>query len=344
VWNLAFSPRLGTGNHNLGGGFGYTPTVDAYAAMIHCFGVAKDDASMLAALLELCAAPGLDGGPEGIVDVAAKHLSLSIGRADDAFFLLQKMHAAHQQQAAAAAAAQAEAQQQQQQRQAAEETEAAAAVEGDANSAGADADSHGSDDGSAAAAAAKVNPEPSTSASSAPPLRAVHVTALNAVIRACALQGSLERAFATFDSLSDFGLEPNERTFAGLLQACANSSSKGNQNAGVAAALLEEMKSRYDLEPGPAEYHWATLALAQGGHWKEAEDLIERASYRGFAMSVTRLQLAHVKLNLRDIGGAEVLVKEVHESGARLPAPLLNRLKVARENAAGGGGGSQYRK
>jgi len=340
VWNLAFSPRLGKGHHNHGGGFGYAPTADAYAAMIQCFGVAKDDASMLAALLELCAAPGLDGGPEGIVDVAAKHLSLSIGRADDAFFVLQKMHAAHQQQVAAAAA-QAEAQQQQI-RQEAEEV----AVGRDANNAEADADdASSSHDGATAAPEAEVAAEPSTSASSsAPPLRAVHVTALNAVIRACALQGSLERAFATFDSLSDFGLEPNERTFAGLLQACANSSSKGNQNAGVAAALLEEMKSRYDLEPGPAEYHWATLALAQGGHWKEAEDLIERASYRGFAMSVTRLQLAHVKLNLRDIGGAEALVKEVHESGARLPAPLLNRLKVARENSAGSGSSTKFQK
>jgi len=33
------------------------------------------------------------------------------------------------------------------------------------------------------------------------PARAVHAAVLNAVLRACALQGSLERAFATFAGL-----------------------------------------------------------------------------------------------------------------------------------------------
>jgi pentatricopeptide repeat protein len=304
---LAFSPRDRTGSSS---GFGYAPTVDAYAAMVHCFGLAKDDASMLAALLELCAAPGLGGAPEGVVDVAAKHMSISIGRTDDAFYLLQQMHAAHAQ-----AVLQAEA------------TAAAAA------SAAGGAGGQGSPAAEAPAAS-----------SASLPARAVHVAALNAVIRACALQGSLERAFATFDALSDFGLKPNDRTFAGLLQACAGSS-KDQQHPGVAAALLEEMRSRYGLEPGPAEHHWAVLAMAQAGHWKEAEELLERAGYRGFAMTATRLQLAHVKLNERDVAGAKALVNEVHESGARLPAPLLHRLKTARETASGGrGGGSGMRK
>ena len=83
------------------------------------------------------------------------------------------------------------------------------------------------------------------------------------------------------------------------------------------------LRGNYDFWLDRARKHWASLALARSGLWKEAEDLNERASYRGFAMSVTRLQLAHVNLNLRDIGGAEVLVKELNESGARLPAPLL---------------------
>lgn len=101
---------------------------------------------------------------------------------------------------------------------------------------------------------------PATSGST----RRVHVSALNAVIRACALQQSLGRAFATFDEINNtFGLEPDLGSYNALLDAC---SQRRFAEGLTALALLEDIKNTSRLEPDDESYHLTLLALVRSGH------------------------------------------------------------------------------
>ena len=94
-------------------------------------------------------------------------------------------------------------------------------------------------------------------------VRKVYVSALNAIIRACALQNSIGRAFSTFEEIrTTFGLEPDLGSYNALLEAC---SQRQTPEGLTAFALLEDIKKTKGLEPDAESYHLTLLALVRSG-------------------------------------------------------------------------------
>jgi pentatricopeptide repeat protein len=280
--------------------YGYPPTAEAYGAMIHAFGKASADEegvasvedcdhSMMAALLEF-EAQGLGPASRGIICSMAAYLATSEQRTDAAYFLLKDFHEEWKQHHTATATS-------------------------DSSGGGDDAPLPTTTSGESGAA------QPADA-----PVRAVNVSAVNAVIRACALQQSIGRAFETFDEIRNtFGLEPDLGSYNAVLDAC---SQRRFAQGPAALALLEDIKSTPGLEPDAESYHLTLLALVRSGNLVQADELIERMGYQDIEVGAQTLhQIAHYHLNCGNLDPAMAIVRDLEATGDVIPFHLSKRLK-----------------
>ncbi|CAA7403245.1 unnamed protein product [Spirodela intermedia] len=93
----------------------------------------------------------------------------------------------------------------------------------------------------------------------------------NSMIAGLAKNGLAEEALAIFQQMCDFGVDPDEVTFLGVLTACSHAGlvSEGRR-------LFDSMGRKYGLTPRADHYACLVDLLGRGGHLEEAEALVRK--------------------------------------------------------------------
>ncbi|PKI41251.1 hypothetical protein CRG98_038363 [Punica granatum] len=96
------------------------------------------------------------------------------------------------------------------------------------------------------------------------------VVAWNSMISGYAMHGFSRDALATFDEMRRLGINPNDVTFIGVLNACGHT---GMVREG--RMLFNMMKDKYGIEPKVEHYGCLVNLLGRAGHLEEAYDLVK---------------------------------------------------------------------
>lgn len=93
----------------------------------------------------------------------------------------------------------------------------------------------------------------------------------NSMIAGLAKNGLAEEALTIFRQMCDFGVDPDEVTFLGVLTACSH--------AGLVAEgrrIFDSMERKYGVTPRADHYACLVDLLGRGGHLEEAEALVRK--------------------------------------------------------------------
>lgn len=156
---------------------------------------------------------------------------------------------------------------------------------------------------------------------------AVTLSALNVVIGACAEIQDLNRAFSTFEDVSNFfHLTPDTTSFKFLLKACSQFRNGAQPEAAV--LVLEDME-RAGFEADSEAYRYLLLSLARGRQYAKMDDVIERLEYDNkteLLSADTLACLAHHFAFEGDLTRAHTFHTQIAMLGLHAPSYLTQRL------------------
>lgn len=135
--------------------------------------------------------------------------------------------------------------------------------------------------------------------------KGVGITELNCIIAACSAAHDLDRAFQTYDEVTNkFGLERNCDTFNGLLEGCIQT-----RHISGGSRVLRELESTGFPISGPT-VHLAARLMIRDGRGQEVLSLIEKTLNEGNMVPPSTFQmLIRQYLRNQDVESAKQAIK-----------------------------------
>ena len=154
--------------------------------------------------------------------------------------------------------------------------------------------------------------------------KAVPLGAVNMVIDACAILNDLDRAFATWAELEQFGLSANAGTYNALLHTCLRS-----REVGSGRRLLARM-TQDGIEADADTYMYRCLLLVMGREFRKAEEVLRECKDAGLVppgkMYVTLFNSA---LRGGRLEVAREILASMEADGHRVSKALHQKMKDA---------------